>query len=311
VLSQVVESIDDDSVALTFESDLIRLWDRTVYPDPAHAWNAQVVDYDVRTGAAETIALAYIDANAGPGALTAREVTGLVVPSSVGRGTSRTITARFDNLGRLVADLMISAGLRVRVLQDGTNLLVTVDTSPDLTATARYGTSTSGGPGLLGPGAQITLNKPDLTRALAAGEGNLAARVQRERADAAAEAAWGRRSEQVVEQSNTAVTAELDKAGDDALASGAQPVSITAPILDADEPLRLGVDVPPGALVALDLRRRFVQERLQQVTTTISSRSGSPTVEVAGLVGSTDVGLTRTQKEFLDMKKTLRKVAAR
>lgn len=310
LLAQVVEYIDTDQVMLTFESDLIRLWGRIVYPDPAHAWTAQATDYDVRTGPAETVLLAYIDANAGPGALAARQIPGLVVPTSAGRGGTVTITARFDTLGRLVADTAMAAGLTVDVVPDDDDLLVTVAAAPDLTASARYGTGTSGGPGLLGEGAQVTLSKPDLTRALVGGGGEGTARVLRERSSATAETAWGQRVEELVDRTGSTDTGELDKAGDDALLEGAQPVQISAPVLDAPG-LRLGIDVPIGALVQLDLRRRTIADRLQQITTVIGASDGGPTVQVSGLVGSPDAGLTRTQKEFLAMRKTLRKVVAR
>lgn len=308
LLSIVEEDIDADTVTLTFESDLIRLWERNVYPDPAHAWGSQTTDYDVRTGAHETSLLAYINLNAGPGALVARRIAGLAVPTSLGRGSTTPITARFDVLGRLVSDYAIADGLTFDVLQSGSALNVTVTAAPDLSATARYGTSHSGGPGLLGDGARVTLTKPDVTTALVAGGGIGVSRVLRERTDTAAESAWGRRSEQLVDQNGTSNTTELDKAGDDALAAGAQPVAVEAPINDAPD-LRLGTDVPLGSLVTLDLRRRVIVDRLQQITTAISASDG-PTVQVSGLVGSPDAGLTRSQKEFLAMKRQLRKVAS-
>ena len=103
---------------------------------------------------------------------------------------------------------------------------------------------------------------------------------------------------------------ELDKAGDDELAKGSQPVQIKAGVEDA-EGLRLGTDVPIGSLVTVNLRRRVIQDRLQQVTTTITNSANTPTVSIQGLVGSPDAGLTREQKRFLAINKTLRKVVAR
>ncbi|MGN6245106.1 MAG: Gp37-like protein [Motilibacteraceae bacterium] len=301
----------DRTCTLTFESDLIRLWERIVYPTPTNAITAQTVDVgDVQTGAAETVLLHYISANAGPSALTARKVTGLTVPASSARGGTVTVTARFDNLGRLVADIGAAAGLDVEVVQSGTTLATTVTAAPDLSATARYGVPGFGGPGLLGEDWSYTLTKPDVTRAEVGGGGEGTARVFRERPDTTAETTWGRRVEAFIDQRQTTDTAELDKAGDDALAEGSQPVSISAPILDSPG-LRLGVDVPLGALVTLDLDDERVVDRLRQLTTRIAVDSGSPTVSVEGVVGTADAGLTRSQKEFLAMRKTLRKVVTR
>lgn len=310
VLSGFDEDIDTDTVTLTFDSDLTRLWGRDVYPDPANTWAAQTLDYDVRSGAAETVALAFINANAGPGAVAARRVTGLTVPASSGRGPTIKVTGRFDSLGQLLADIGTAAALRFTVVQSGTSLAVNVATCPDLTATAKYGSSTAGGPGVLAEGAKVSVRRPDLTAALVAGGGTGAARVLRERTDSSAQTLWGRRIEQVVDQRQTSDLGELDKAGDDELAKGSQPVQIKASIEDA-EGLRLGTDVPIGALVTINLRRRVIQDRLQQVTTTISNTANTPTVSVVGVVGSSDAGLTRDQKRFLAMNKTLRKVVAR
>lgn len=310
VLSGFDEDNDTDTVTITFDSDLARLWGRDVYPDPANAWNAQSLDYDVHSGPAETVALAFITANAGTGAVAARQVTGLTVPASAGRGPTIKVTGRFDSLGQLLADIGTAAGLRFTVVQSGTSMSVQVVTCPDLTSTAKYGSSTSGGPGLLAAGAKVSVRRPDLTAALVAGGGLGAARVLRERTSSSAQSLWGRRIEQVVDQRQTSDTGELDKAGDDALAKGAQPVQIKAQIEDA-EGLRLGTDVPLGALVTVNLRRRVIHDRLQQVTTTITNVQGNATVSVQGVVGSAEAGLTRDQKRFLAVNKTLRKVVAR
>jgi hypothetical protein len=188
-LTQLQKNGDGSCVA-TFASDLIWLWERICYPNPALSWPAQDADYNTRTGAAETVMLAFIDANAGPGALTARRVSGLTLPATGGRGGTVTVTARFDSVGQLVRDMAEAAGLRVRVLQDGANLEVLIDALQDLSAWARYGTADAGGPGILSESWEYTASTPNLTRALVAGGGEGTARILRERSDAAAEALW-------------------------------------------------------------------------------------------------------------------------
>ena len=296
----------DGTCTATFASDLIWLWDRDLYPTPAAVWGSQAADYDTRTGAAETVLLAFVNANAGPGALTARRVTGLTLPTTLGRGGTVKITGRFDNLGQLVHDIAEAATLRVAVLQDGTDLALTIDEPPDLSATARYGTAETGGPGVLSEDWEFTVRRPTATRALVAGGGEGAARILREKGDAAAESLWGARVESFVDQRNTSDTGELDKAGDDALSDGSAPVEIRATLPDVPD-LRLVTDVPLGSLVGLDLDGEFVTDRLRQVTTEIDAAGGSAT----GVVGSSDAGMTRDQKRFLDVRKSLRKVQAR
>lgn len=291
----------------TFASDLIWLWGRICYPAPAVAWSAQTADYDVRTGPAETVLLAYVNANAGPGAIAARRVPGLALPASAGRGPTTPITARFDNLGQLVRDLADVAGVRVLVRQDsGTTLQLQVLTTADLSAVARYGTDEGGGPGVLSEDWSFTVSTPGATRALVGGGGEGVLRLLREREDTSAESLWASRTELFVDQRQTSDTGELDQAGDAALDDAANPVTITATLPDADG-MRLIQDVPIGSLVALDLDGDLVTDRLRQVTTSITPDGDVRT----GVVGSPDSGLTRDQKKFLSLHKAIRKVQAR
>lgn len=311
LIAEIDEQPVDGTVALTFESDLIRLWERVVYPTPALDIQHQTTDVgDVRSGASETVLLDYIRVNAGASAFTTRIDAQLSVPATLGRGPVLTAyTSRLDVLGQLVQAIAEPASLRVRVLQVTTGLAVLVENAPDLSATARYGTPGWGGPGLIGPGASIKIAKPAVTAAEVAGAGAGTAKVFRERRDSDAEARWGgRRIEAVVDQRQTSVLAELDKAGDDALAQGSSPVQITAPILDSTTPgTRLATDVPVGALVGLNLGRRFLKARLRELTTTAA---GSSPISVTGLVGSSDAGLTVDQKELIAMRQSMRKVVA-
>ncbi len=296
----------DRTCTVTFASDLLWLWDRIVYANPAAAWPSQAADHDSRSGPAETVALAYIDVNAGPSALAARQVAGLTVPASAGRGLTTPVTARFDNLGQLVADLLELSGLRIRLVPGGSGLTVDMDTVDDLSTWARYGTAEAGGPGVLSEDWVYTVKAPEVTRGLVGGEGVLAARLLRERDDAAAEALWGRRVETFVDQNNSSDTTELDAAGDRAVADGATPVEIRATVPDTPG-LILGQDVPLGSKVALDLDGDVVIDRLRQVTTSI----GVDGITRKGVVGSPTAGLTSDQKRFFALHKALRKVQAK
>ncbi len=300
------EKSGDGTCTATFASDLLWLWGRICYPSPTVGWESQTADYDTRTGAAETVLLGFINANAGPGALAARRVTSLTLPTTLGRGGTVTVTARFDNLGQLVRDLAEPAGLRVTIKQDGTSLVLGLEPRADLSAWARYGTVAEGGPGVLSPDWSMRIAAPRLTWAIVAGGGEGAARVLRERSSTTVESSWSLRSEALVDQRNTSVLGELDKAGNDALAEAATPVEISATIPDV-EGMHLGVDVPIGSLVGLDLDGSFITDRLRQVTTDIT-----PTGDVkSGVVGSPEAGLTRDQKQFLNLSKSIRKVQAR
>lgn len=295
----------DGTCTVTFASDLIWLWARICYPNPALAWEAQDRDYDARTGPLETLLLAYINANAGPGALTARRVGPLSIPASLGRGETRALSVRFDTLGQLVRDLAEAAGLGVAVVQVGATLEVRVTQPPDVSGWARYGTSTSGGAGLLAPDWTAEVLAPTVTAALVAGGGEGKYRILREFRGTDAEELWGSRFELLVDQRDTVDTAALTKSGQDAVAEGSKPVDVRAPLPDLPD-MRLGVDIPLGSLVGLDLDGIQVTDRLRQITTTF----GPAGIRRAGVVGSPDAGLTADQKKFLKLHKALRKVQA-
>jgi hypothetical protein len=153
-------------------------------------------DHDVRTGPAETVLLGFVNANAGPAAITARQVARLRLPGNQARGPATTVSARMDELGPLIARLAESATLRARIVHSPAAaaagwLDLTLEDSPDLSAWARYGTPSSGGPGLLAPDWQYTLGVPTVTRAEVAAGGEGVSRMFEEQAFVTDEQVWG------------------------------------------------------------------------------------------------------------------------
>src|SRR5690606_29172903 len=93
----------EDTITLGFVEDTAELWSRLCYPDPAHSIGPTPgtfsVSHDTRTGVHEDLILDYIAANLGPTApIATRRLASLVLPSSLGRGTSTTRNARMDVL---------------------------------------------------------------------------------------------------------------------------------------------------------------------------------------------------------------------
>jgi hypothetical protein len=178
-----VERHGDGTAQVTLTGDLVRLYDRVCYPDPANTFWEQTRDHDVRTGPAETVLLGFINANAGPAAIVDRQVSRLRLPGSLGRGPAATVSARLDELGPLVARLAERANLRVRVVHTSPTIGnqgwvdVVVDAAPDLSVWARYGTPTSGGPGLLSPDWEYGIGAPTATRIEVAAGGLGVARI--------------------------------------------------------------------------------------------------------------------------------------
>lgn len=80
-----------------------------------------------------------VDVNAGPSAREERQVPGLVVPASQGRGPVIESKTRFDNLLDVLWGIGSVAGLGVRVVQQGTDLLLDVYEPVDRSDEVRFG----------------------------------------------------------------------------------------------------------------------------------------------------------------------------
>jgi hypothetical protein len=306
-----IQRTGDGTAQVTLTGDLIRLYDRVCYPDPANPFIGQTRDHDVRTGPAETVLLGFINANAGPAAIADRQVARLRLPPTLGRGASATVSARLDDLGPLVARLAERAGLRVRVVHTNPTsgaqgwVDVVVDDAPDLSVWARYGTPTSGGPGLLAPDWQYGITAPTATRVEVAAGGTGTARIFAEQGSPSTETLWGRRIERLVDQRQTTDTAEINQAGYDAMIEGMAPTTVTVKILDS-RGAQIGTDVPVGSLVAATLDGLVVKERVREVTTTVSVQSGQATVQVEPALGSIETtGQTQWQRQLTKVLRRL------
>lgn len=306
-----IQRFGNGTSQVTVTSDLVRLWDRICYPNPGLVFTAQDRDYDVRSGARETVAIGLVGANAGPSAVTARQVSRLRVPASAGRGGTVAVRARFDNLGQLVAKLAEASNLRVRVKHTaGTGaqgwLDLLFEDAPDLSAWARYGTPNSGGPGLLSEEWVFGVAAPTTTAAEIAAGGDGAARLLKEQVSAEQETTWGRRVEVLVDQRQTTDTTELAQAGVDALAEGTAATNVDVKVLNSPG-VRIGEDVPVGAMVSASLNGLQVKERVREVTTTVGVDSSRATVTVEPTFGTAESsGQTKIQR---DLVKALRRIS--
>jgi hypothetical protein len=308
-----IERHGDRTVTVSGVSDLALLADRIVYPNPAQAITAQTVDYWTGTGPRETLILDLIDGNAGPGALSARRVPRLRLPTTAGRGGSTSVTARLDNLLTLAGQLAEAGGLTLEVAHvedgDGPWLDLTIGVVQNRSTTVRFGPAEAGGPGRLTPDWSYAIAAPTVTRAVVAGGGTGSARVFRERADTDAESLWGRRVETVVDQRQTTTSAELNQAGDDALTAGAGPTQVSAAVLDTpDMGYRTSWRVGDLAAVELDSGITIV-DIIREVTTTVTVQSGQSTETVQPTIGSPDASAltTPSQRALAD---ALRRLAA-
>jgi hypothetical protein len=299
----VVERRGDRTATLTYDSDTVRLWERICWPTPAAAWTAQTTAYDVQTAVHETRILGYITRNAGSSAYNSgtfdRRIPNLSVPASSGRGTSAKTSARFQNLGQLVAELAEAANLRVTIRHNVTagTLVVTVDTVPDLSAWARFGDAGTGSLGLLGEDWRYAVGAPGATAVLSAAKGELENRALNMLEDNTRKTAWGRHVEFFVDQRGTDDASEITAGMTAAMSENAPTMEAAAPIVAGDLEFGPGAgSIPVGAKVAVNLDGEVVVDRVRQVTTTVSATAGEPTVKVEPLFGTPDAPLPINEK---------------
>lgn len=226
--------------------DSILLQDRLAYPTPSTAdVTLQTSAYDIRTGAAETVMKQYVEANLGTLAPTARKVSNLTIEGNYGRGATVKASARFDVLYDLlnqIADASLAGGTAIGfdVRQDGTNLVFECYTPTNRASTVRLDIAND-----LLTETSYSLQRPKMTRAIVAGQGDGAARAFIERSNTtslAAETAWGRRIEAFVDSRDSADSTALQTAGDSLLATDGKAIISAAVKPSDDSTMLFGVD---------------------------------------------------------------------
>jgi hypothetical protein len=205
--------------------------DRTVWPSPLAAVSAQTADYWTYTGRASTAMWRLINEQAGPGALAVRQVPTLTMGDDPNAGASRLWSEQFATvLDTVTAWGMLSGadlGVRFTTTPDGLRCDVYAprDVSGDVRFSASLGNLT---------GWDYVQKPPDVTIAIAAGQGDLASRTRRTwSSTAVADLAWGRRIERYIDQRQEADTSKLLQAANDAVTQGAGAVSLAMTAQDA------------------------------------------------------------------------------
>ena len=243
---------NDPAFALTVGgvSDEVWLAAREARPLPTAAIGSQTDAYDVTpaTTVAETALRHYVNTNAGPGALSARQVAGLVLEAVDGaKGTANAFSARFDNLLELLQRIALAGGVGFRVRQDpnvGAQLLFSVYAPVDRRASLRFSWANNN---LLASTYEVLA--PTVNAAVSAGGGDGTARIFREVVGTTV-GDWGR-FEQFIDQRQTTVVAELDTAAQTAITAGDAQAYVTFTPLDAPG-YRYGADYDLGDLVTIE-----------------------------------------------------------
>jgi hypothetical protein len=231
-------------------SDDIILSERLAYPTPTTAdVTAQTTAQDVRTGAAETVIKAYLDANIGPSAPAARELAGLVIEADQGRGTTVTGIARFNTLQELFYDLAQVGGIGYRLAQPNGGIEFTAYQPVDRSSTIRMDIQNRQLSSSI-----YSYGTARVTRAIVAGSGEAENRlfIERTNTDSLnAEVAWARRIEVFRDARQAGTSSELITAGDELLVDGGKTVVQMSVTPTDDTKMVYGVDWGLGDTVTI------------------------------------------------------------
>ncbi|MFB6392640.1 siphovirus ReqiPepy6 Gp37-like family protein [Polymorphospora lycopeni] len=240
------------TITVSFSDDLALAVARATYPDPSQPATAQTsVARWTASGSAETILRSLFNLNAGPGALAARRVPKLVLGPVAGVGSNIVLGTRFEPLGDAARTAALAGGgLGFRTQQVGQQVELQVYGPTDRSRSVRF----SRGLGNLRE-YEYDETAATVTAAIVGGKDEGTSRVIVERLNAAA-IADGWRLEAFKDQrqsdDDAGDTTELDQAGDEALAEGAQTARLSAVTIDVPTQ-RYGVHYGLGDIVSIEL----------------------------------------------------------
>ncbi len=291
-----VSGVSDDTV----------LAERVCYPDPTHASSTQTAAAaDSRTGVAETIVRQYVDLNAGPSAITARQVSGLTLAPN---GTQGATNSGAPNMGfrlsELITALLLPAGLGWRVVPNGSGLQFQVYVPRDLTGLVRFGWDLGNVDSL-----EYTVYLPTATREIVGSSGTGTSKTYTEVADTGLETLIGRRIENYVDGAST-VSGVLAQAGAAQLAADAGGTQLNVTVIDT-EAQAYGTAYGLGDKVTVLTPAGEVSEIVREVALTVT-QSTTTTETVQPTIG--DPSATRapaTTKQLRQILGRLTKLEAR
>jgi hypothetical protein len=220
--------MDNNHVQISGVTDDVWLKRRVVSPSPTESFPPYTVQaFDVRTGPASTVLRAYVDANAGPGAIAPRRVPGLTIAPDPVIGAPVSGNGRWDNLLAFLQPLAISGGVGFRIIQVGDGgmqfqVFATAGQVPaDRPATAQFSID-------LGnlAGFEYESTAPEANYVYVGGAGINTARTIQEFPFSAAIGAWGRIEGDFVDRRDTTDATQITQAGTDALTQHGEQASL-------------------------------------------------------------------------------------
>jgi hypothetical protein len=214
-------------------------------------------EYDVRSGAAETIIKQYVSYNAGPLAKLSRRIAGLTIEADQARGNTLTCQARFDNLAEFIAIIGLARGLGVRVLDGEFQVYQPVNRSPSILFSDVLDTLGS---------YKFHVGKPKANYLYGAGAGEGSSQAIYEKGDSASITERGR-METFVNVDRTAVDAEISAQLDAELQKQAGVAWFEFDVIETPD-REFWTDFWLGDLVSVQVRGLLYVSRLSELTIT-------------------------------------------
>lgn len=268
--------LDGDWLTVNGVDDTVWLARRNAHPQPGTAAPPySTTAYDVHTGNVAAVLAELVRVNAGPSAVTARQVPGLIVPVPAPAGPAVTVSARWQNLLTLCQDTARPAAIVFDV----------VDLTFHAYAAVNRGVVFSAGLETLAAWT-VVAEAATANKVVVAGGGVGTARIIREASSAVSISQWGL-VETFEDRRDTTDLTELDKAGAEAVADGVTPTTVVFTPLDtpgqtfgADWALGDVVTVIAGGLTVID-QIREIHVTLDEAGATVIPSVGAPAGDLA------------------------------
>lgn len=228
--SDDAEGSGTGEMSVWWSDDLAYLAGRVTYPNPALAADVQDTDRWTFNGNAEVAMRALVDDNAGPSALSARQVPALSLGTLAGVGSNVEVSTRFEPLTEALRSIAVSGGgLGFRTRHTATGILFEVYQPADLSGDVRFGFSLGNMRSLI-----LDVVAPSLSAAIVGGQGEGTSRTIVERLNAAAVNDWGR-LEAFLDHRGSETTTELEQRGDAELDEQAETVRLATITVDTQD----------------------------------------------------------------------------
>lgn len=286
-------SLKDQSLIVRGKDDLVWIARRNAWPVPSATTTGGLAGsaYDTRTGAAESVILAYIAANCVSNA--SRVVPGLTTATDQGRGATVTGNARFDQLVSkdgtgLLQTLAQAGGINLTVRQNLTsNALVASCSVPrDQTSVCKFSTALANLDDYT-----YSVDAPDFESGgnllVVAGGGTGTGRVFDIEQNTASITTWGR-AEGFVDARDTTDVPTLQQRGQAALAQ-LQEQSAFSITLGSNTTMTYGLDYDLGDKVSAVVDGVTIQDTIQQVTVDLSADQAETITPQIGSPGIADI----------------------